>query len=698
MKNLYRLFSVVLFAALAFAGCSDNNEDNVNPGPNPGGGNFTLSVDGITKTGCRFTVVPADPRMTYIAMLIEQDELEAFASDQDLITSDLADFKEEAAARGISLSDLLINDNYLQIGKVEETLTDELEPGTGYYLYAYGMTEEGVATTKLEKLLFRTEAVEQAEIAFDIRLVEQGTTSLKVEIEAAPDDAAYFFSLMTEEEYKQYDNDVEAVKADVADIVQYYRNKGATVAQIYDNMSSYGTDGDTFTDLRPGSKFYLYAVGVNADFMPNSAPRVKMLETKTVQPSDNTFDVKIDAIRYNGVDGTVTPSNNDQYVWCFQTKADVDACPDDQTVMELLVESFKAAGRLEELLHTGISQIEVNYLQPETDYYLLVFGWNEAPTTALTKLPVRTVAGEDDPSVLELQITVRDITHNEATADVVPNCGYPYYFDYIEADYYEELVAEKGQDAAVVQLIDESVAYLMDWYGLSLEDFVGQFVAIGPSSDFFSLEPNTRYVIFGASIDVETGKVAYPKGFVSEIFQTKEEVISNANITFTMGKWYDGDDLAALDNAKYGHLAGCGILDYTIEPNADAAHWYTNFYQGADYAEFERDMLQIILVEFGYENPDPDYPNPDNVQYDSRGGYYVLPYDTPYSFISIAKDAEENFGAGYKEVVTLTKAGAAPGAEFPGLKETASLRRPSGRTSVAVPLRPQSGRPHRMRR
>ena len=691
MKNLHRLFSVVLFAALAFAGCSDNNEDKINPDPEPGEVNFTLSVDGISKTGCRFTVVPADLRMPYIAMIIEQDELDGFASDQELIAADLADFREEAETMGVSLSELLINE-YLQIGKVEETLTDELEPGTGYYLYAYGMNEEGEATTKLEKLLFRTEAVEQTEVAFDIRLTEQGTTSLTVAVSATPEDAAYFFSLMTEEEYGQYANDTEAVTADVAAIVEHYKRQGATLAQIYDGLSSHGNDGDTFTDLRPGSKFYVYAVGVNADFMPNSAPAVKMVETKAVKPSDNTFDVKIDAIRYNGVDGTVTPSNDDQYIWCFQTKADVDNCPDDYTAMEWLVESFKAADRLEELLHKGVSQIEVSYLQPETDYYLMVFGWDEAPTTALTKLPIRTVAGESDPSMLELEITVRDITYNEATADVVPNCGYPYFFDYIDADRYEELLAEMGKDAAVAQLVDESVSYLMDWYGMTLEDFVGQFVSIGPSTDFFSLEPGTRYVVFGASFDVKTGKVAYPKGFVSDIFETPEEVVSPANISFSMGKWYDGDDLANLDKDKYGHLAGCGILSYTIEPNGDAAHWYSNFYPGADYAEFDRDMLQIILVEYGYENPDT--PNPDNVKYDSRSGYYVLPYDTAYSFISIAKDAEGAFGAGYCEVVTITKAGAAPGTEFPGLTEPAPLRRPS----AAAPLRLPAARPHKVLR
>jgi len=679
MKKLYRLFTVAALASLALVGCSD--DDNAAPENPEGGGIFSFSVTEITRTGCKVAITPADLHMSYIAMVVRKSDFNRFANDDAVIANDLEDFAAEAEHNNVTLERVLI-DNYLRYGVEEVEFTDELTVGTDYYVYAYGLTEEGRATTKLEKFAFATETVEQVEIAFDIQIPEKTATSITVEVNAEPASAAYFFSVLTEEEYSQYGSEKDAVTSDVAEIVDYYRQMGAPVVQMYQALASFGKDGDTFPNLSSGSKYYVYAVGINEEFLPNSTPKVIEVETAGVKPSDNTFDIKIGAVTYCGVEGVITTTNDDQYIWCVQTREELNFFETDDEIMEAIVASYSEYGMLETLLHNGTSKIEnVNTLQPDTDHYVLVFGWDDAPTTKLFKQEFRTAKAETDATKLTVELTVSGISHNDATVDATPNCGVYYFFEIAEADYFEGLKNEMGQDKACVQLLNEAVADMMDW-GMTSQEAARELATVGPGrkSYYLELEPETSYIAYAISINMETGEAGCEKGFVSEVFTTDPKIVSKADVAFTAGKYYDGDQLAEIDPARYGHLTGKGLLSYTLEPNADAAHWYTNFYYGDWYENSDSDNLYMMLVEYGYENPYDE--NPDGVLLNAREGFYVLPYDEPYTFCSIAKDANGVFGPGYTEVVTLTKEGAAPGSEFPELNKASNLRNPAQRASL----------------
>ena len=169
---------------------------------------------------------------------------------------------------------------------------------------------------------------------------------------------------------------------------------------------------------------------------------------------------------------------------------------------------------------------------------------------------------------------------------------------------------------------------------------------------------DAHYVVFAASLDVETGEVAYPKGFVSRVFTTERLIVSDAYVTFVQGKYYDGDAIADLD-PKYENMRGQAVLTYTAEPNAAAAEWYTNFYQSAGYADCDNEFAKLILVEYGY-----DMGNPDNVSKNLTDGIRILPWGRDYTFLAIAKDAEGYFGNCTAQVVNLSKEGASPAQEF----------------------------------
>lgn len=635
--------------------------------------------------------------MSYIAMVTKKADFDRFADDRAVIDGDVEDFIAEAEYNDITLEQLLIN-AYLRYGEEHVTLVDELTPGTDYCLYAYGMNEAGEATTGLEKVQFRTLEVDRVEIDFDIRVTERTATSMSVEIDADPASCAYFFSILSEAAYSGFDDVQEAVAARVAEVVRYHKDRGFNVSQIYKGLASFGSDGDKF-DVVPGAKYYVFAVGIDEEFLPNSTAAVLEVPALEAASSDNTFTVRIDAVTYCGIEGSITTTNDDPYIWCIQSKEDVDLCADDDEIMNKIAAVYSDYGILDQLLHNGPSKIEqTSSLNPDSDYYLLVFGWDQAPTTQLVKEAFHTDKAETDASKLTVEFIISDVSYDNATVQAVPNCGVYYFMGLTEADRFEGMAEEMGRDKACVELLNNEAFDWMDedWgWGMSPQEAALQMGSIGPvrRTYEYQLDPETRYIAFAISLNMETCEAGCEKGFVSEVFTTLTRPVSNAAVTFTAGKYYDGDELAEIDPDKYGILAGRAILHYTLEPNAEAAHWYTNFYNG-DYSEYGDDYLRMVLVDFGYENPYES--NPDNVEFDSRGGYYVLPYDKVFSFCSMAKDADDAFGPSYVELVMLTRAGASPGSEFPELNTAETLRCPAEKASLPErlrrPLRPTRGR------
>jgi hypothetical protein len=161
------------------------------------------------------------------------------------------------------------------------------------------------------------------------------------------------------------------------------------------------------------------------------------------------------------------------------------------------------------------------------------------------------------------------------------------------------------------------------------------------------------------AVDINSGELASSRGFVSETFTTLDKVVSSAKVEITFGDYYDGTALAELDPSKYLKCAGYVVMPYTITPNDDAMTWYTGFYQG-DYTEWgcTDEDIYAELITYGYEW------GSDLVSVDSYGGIAVLSYDEAFTFLGIAQDWEENYGAGTLEVVTLTRDGVSPAEEF----------------------------------
>ena len=613
---------------------------------------FKLEVTDITSTSCRFSVVPADDKMSYVVMFVEQSEYDAFESDFKYQDDDLAWFEQRALEEGKDLSDWL--KDFLRTGPLESE-EKGLMPGVSYYLYAYGLDYEGYFTTGVTKYAFATPEITQEELGFKIEVTDIGLTKATVNVTADKENAVFFMNVFSMDQYQQWGGDETAFATHALALVDYYVTMGRTTEEMVANLGSVGSESLVFDDLLDDTEYIAYAVGIDENFYVNTKATVVHFKTKKAVASSNTFEINITGTTYCSVLGTVTPSNGDQFICSIQPKEQLEAYGSDAEIMYDLVATYQKWDALDKVLYAGeVVDLEpISSLSPSTDYVVLCFGWDEAPTTGLTRAEFTTEKEGGRPQEQEMTFVLSDIIHNKVTVNILPKLGLYYFYDCMSMKTFEEYVASEGsEDEAICRFLDERIDYGAEFFYCTRAEYLADMgAAIGKQKwTFTGLEQDSEYMIVAATVNMTTGKIALRKPFCSEVFRTTILIESNATVEFVIDKYYDGTELAELDPTQFSKCKGMVMVPYEIVPNAEAAHWRTTFTYGEFASWAERDD---ILIELDYKSDK-----------DKTQGYAVVHYDQVVSFLGMAEDAEGYTGPFALYEFTAKKGGASPAAEF----------------------------------
>lgn len=654
-------YGILLTLALALVGCKETPDvppTPIDPVDQP---DFVIEVKSVTDTSVEFTITPEDEEMTYIAMMTTKEYFDEFEDDEAYINDDLSWLDNAAYEAGVDLSEYL--EGVLKKGAISDT-QDMLDPETEYVVYAFGLSNNGIVTSSLYKQTFKTLSTELTELNFEIEVTDIGYDTATVTVTPDNDKALYFVNVFSLEEYQNYGGDESAFVAHINKLRNYYYGLGATADQMVANLGYVGAKSLSVEDLKAGTKYMAYAIGIDERFVANSLATVVEFETIAAGVADLTFEVDITKIDYDHIEGSVTPSNNDDtYICSVQYASSLEWSESEEALVESIVDDITAWEDIENALKRGpMSLNSISGLQPNTDYIVVCFGYDGAPTTAPHITHFTTTDAMGNPDDLVVTFEVSDITHNSANVTTIPSVGAYYFTFYTEAENFDLLVDEYGTtDACVAYLANSEIDYGAEWFECSRAEYLYELGAsLGKEKNFYNqLEPSTEYVAYAIAVDMETGELASEKGFVSEPFRTLDKVVSDAAVTIEFGNYYDGTALAELDPARFLSCKGCAVMPYTVKASDSAAAWYTGFYDG-DFTEWgcTDDDIYAELITYGWEW------GSEYVSENRESGIAVLSYDTPYTFLGIAKDSEESYGPGFITVVTLTADGVSPAEEF----------------------------------
>lgn len=654
-------YGILLTLALAFVGCKETPDvppTPIDPVDKP---DFVIEVKNVTDTSVEFTITPEDEEMTYITMMTTKEYFDEFEDDEAYIMDDISWLEDAAYDAGVDFSDYI--ESVLKKGVTSDT-QDMLDPATEYVVYAYGLSKRGEVTTSLYKQVFTTLATELTELNFEIAVSDIGYDTATVTVTPDNDKAIYFVNVFSYDDYEYYGGDETAFAEHLTQLRNYYYNLGATADQMVANLGYVGTKSLKVEDLKAGTKYMAYAIGIDERFIANSEATVVEFETKTATVSDLTFEVEITNTYYDHIEGSVTPSNNeDTYICSVQYASSLEWSDSEEAFVESIVDDITAWGDIEDSLRKGVMSLNgISGLQAETEYIIVCFGYDGAPTTAPHITHFTTPAATGNPDDLVVTFEVSDITHNSVNVTTTPSVGVYYFTFYTDVNNYNSLLEEHGTvDACVAYLANYEIDYGAEWFDCSRAEYLYDLGAsLGKEKNFYNqLEPSTDYVAYAIAVDIETGELASENGFVSEPFRTLDKVVSDAMVSIEFGNYYDGSALAELDPARFLNCKGSAVLPYTVKPNDSAAAWYTGFYDG-DFTEWgcTDDDIYAELITYGWEW------GSELVSENRESGIAILAYDTPFTFLGMAKDSEDNYGIGFIEVVTLTRDGVSPAEEF----------------------------------
>lgn len=650
MRRVIDLFCVFMMALAVV--CCDKPQAEEPETPDVPEGDFILEISGLTSTSCHFSVKPKVEDMTYVVMLVDKAEFDKFEDEYAYQDNDMEWFERKASEEGKTLSEWL--KTFLHKGPFE---ADErgLMPGVSYYLYAYGLTVEGFFTSGVTRLEFTTPEVEITDVTFDLEVSEIGLTDARVKVSASDKDAVFFVNVFSMEQYQQWGGDETAFANHAGALVDYYVQMGQTIDAMVANLGHVGKMEAVFDGLTADTEYIAYAVGIDERFFVNTKAETFTFRTQKSVESSNTFTVDIQETTFCSVKGTVTPSNDDPFVCLIQAKSQFENHDSDLDIMYELVSTYQKWNSLDEILYAGetVDLEPISYLSPETEYYLFCFGWDEAPTTPLTKVEFTTAAAGGNPRGQELSFYLSDIIHNKVTVTISPKLGVHYFYDCMPMTTLEDYSAVEGsEDEAICRFLDERIDYGASYFDCSRAEYLEEVgAALGKQKwTFTGLEEDTGYVIVAATVNVKTGEIAVRTPFRSEVFKTTVLIESNASIEFVIDRYYDGTELAALDPSQFSRCKGMVMVPYKVVPNADAAHWRTTFTYGEFASWAERDD---ILFELDYQ-----------ADHDKTQGFAVVHYDQIVSFMGMAENAEGYTGPFALYEFKAVRGGASPAQEF----------------------------------
>lgn len=534
--------------------------------PEPQEEDLLVEVENITSFTADVIVTPKNNGMTYVVLNGLKSEIDAMADDEEIIKYVLGVFEQVANGNGYSLEYLLANSNLLSSGKSERTM-DTFVPENDYYVYAFGLGTDAVATTGVFKTPFATPAVTQYDQKIDLIEDEVETRSIQVTVKPESEDFRYLAGYFTKDEFDAAGDFIPFMIQETQIVINM--NVALGISMTWESVTTVGDSVINASGLTSESDYVFWAFGVERGYA-NTELFTKTVTTKAVEVTDDCdFDVSILEEGSYDVSFKVVPTSpSTRYVVLVTEESGILGL-DDAAVADASINSLNANSpgwySDDNFVFSGEVSDSYDGLNPMTSYSLIVFGIDSEGerTTDVVLKPFRT--GEVPQSDMRLDIEVVKSTYSDVTVNITSTSETDeYQFGIMTKRMYDSL---GGNNNAVRDRI------LADYTAFALNAGIGSLSqqTMYLDADYDFIRPGEDYVVFAfgcsywyATTDMFTAECSTPERNISD---------ASVDIRITV---YDGNDFVAYDpvkypESKYGNQA---VVDIQFVPNAATASWY----------------------------------------------------------------------------------------------------------------------------
>lgn len=468
---------------------------------------FDVEISEVTKTTMTFNVTPSDLEAEYFCFVYDKVSADDFTKDQYLVSAIYQEITEEASNKGMTFAEYM--PTLLDKGVIEGGCFEGLAPLTDYYLIIFGVDAENnfKADANLVKREFTTLSVSMTECTFDVRVNVSGND---VEFVVVPSDKDTYWHLISVEEamYNYYVNDPEGYMMSEEtfyltyfnDEIGQYRNMGYTDEQIISMIIPKGDQKLGAKGLSANTKYVYLIAGltIDADGAYITTPISKgSYTTGEANKVDLSFDISVTDVEMIRAAIKITPSDTKE-TFCWMCGV-WDGEQTAEQIMNGIVAMYGGAMNSGMMLYSGVqdytggpgSPYKYKLDSPDTDYYVIAFGYSGGITSDPEMVTFRTLPAPD-PATTTFTMSASDITPYSFKISVAPSHSTTYYsFNVCAPEEYNEDEIIAAENEAFDWMLEQSkmfnpdttVAMVLSSYyyrDASVADATG----LAPESDF----------------------------------------------------------------------------------------------------------------------------------------------------------------------------------------------------------------------
>ncbi|MBR5771277.1 MAG: hypothetical protein IKY20_06940 [Alistipes sp.] len=448
---------------------------------------------------------------------------------------------------------------------------------TEYVMYAFGMNDEGFQTTKVATVEFATATPEASSNTFSVEIGELTASTVAFTVTAANNDPYFltiqdkryverFFGENAKETWEDMIWDLTFVKTD--EQIQDYIFSGSqslTNADINKNVDTLHEYQVVIWGFNDGPTTEVY---VSEAFQPQAEVReVKLwLEVLDVTHESVTCNVEVNYDDATYYAACITKEQlGDDYgaTYFYEVMANVTA----------------------DMLYTGTQDITFEGLSPESDYYVVAFGYDAELAEATTFLEYEPVRTMPVPSDGLFTISVSDITWRDATISVATELEDGYIFGIYTAEEFAATTTEEILAKRRGIWEDYAASYGSNW-----TDFMGYDMKYGNKTiyvkdDIQKLRWSTDYVFYCIALDAEGNAVSQmaTKEF-STVTPTPSDCTFDISIDYT-------------DNSS---------VKFTVTPSDANTQYYVTVQRQSVVSQYGPDQTKSYDDLIAYLIPDYD--------------------------------------------------------------------------------------------
>lgn len=459
------LMMLLTTVVLSFVACTEPQEEPTpGPDPTPEGLTFDVKVGEVTSSTVAYTVTPSDLEAEYLCVLYDAETVEEFTRDEFLVQTLFQELEAEARSKGKTLEEYM--PEVVDKGAITDGKFSNLFPESKYYIIVFGVdAAKGYeANTAVSKTEVTTSAFVGLDTTFEVTTTVDGNTA-QYQITPSNDEDIWYFYTLPKSTYDAYTDPAGQYQMSEQRFLLYclereieaYRGAGYSDNQILNAIFHKGA----LTLQAEGLNAQTEYINMIAGFIITEEGNISIATdvatstytTGDAKASELTFEISVTDIEMIRAAIKITPSDlKETYHWmCGVWDGEQTA----EDIMNSIVAQYGGWMNNGAMLYTGVqdytggpgSPYKYKLDSPDTDYYVVVFGYAGGVTTEPEMVTFRTLPAPD-PATTTFTMSASDITPYSFKLSVVPSHATTYYsFNVCAPEEYDEeaIIAEENE-------------------------------------------------------------------------------------------------------------------------------------------------------------------------------------------------------------------------------------------------------------